>query len=199
MRMQTYWSVTKSAVWAWWADNCMRLSASLAYYTALSLAPLVMIVVGLAGLVTERQLVTSQLAQQIELLMGPPGRQLVGIIITTTEPGGGMVAAIIGFATLCIGATAVFGELQAALNLIWEVKPVPLSGAWAMLWSWLKQRLFSLAIVLTIAFLLLVSLVVSAVLAGVTQYLSHYMEQGQILLGHGLESAISIAVITLLF
>ncbi len=199
MRTQTVWSVTQRAAWAWWADNCMRLSASLAFYTALSLAPLVMIVISLAGLVTERQLVTSQLAQQIELLMGPPGRQLVGIILTTTEPGGGTVAAVIGFATLFIGATAVFGELQAALNLIWEVKPVPLSGAWTMLWSWLKQRIFSLAIVLTIAFLLLVSLVVSAVLAGLTQYLRHNLEQGQILLSHVLESAISIAVITLLF
>src|SRR5262252_8055244 len=133
MRAKTVWNVIQNALWAWWADNCMRLSASLAFYTALSLAPLVMIVVGLAGLVTERQLVTSQLAQQIELLMGPPGRQLVGIILTTTEPGGGTVAAIIGFATLFIGATAVFGELQAALNLIWEVKPAPLRGAWAML------------------------------------------------------------------
>src|SRR5215467_12904089 len=199
MRLKTIWNVTQSAVWAWWADNCMRLSASLAFYTALSLAPLVMIVVGLAGLVTERQLVTSQLTQQIELLMGPPGRQLVGIIITTTEPRGGTVAAIIGFATLCLGATVVFGELQAALNLIWEVKPVPLSGAWAMLWSWLKQRVFSLAIVLTIAFLLLVSLVVSAVVAGLTHYLSHHLEQGQILLGHLLDSAVSITVITLLF
>src|SRR5215471_1137694 len=133
MRVKTVWSVTQRAIWAWGADNCMRLAASLAFYTALSLAPLVMIVVGLAGLVTERQLVTSQFAQQIELLIGPPGRQMVDIIVRTTEPGGGIVAAIIGFATLCIGATAVFGELQAALNLIWEVKPAPLRGMWAML------------------------------------------------------------------
>src|SRR5574341_1401208 len=170
MRAQTYWSVTKSAVWAWWADNCMRLSASLAFYTALSLAPLVMIVVGLAGLVTERQLVANQLAQQIELLMGPPGRQLVGIIITTTEPGGGTVAAIIGFATLFIGATAVFGELQAALNLIWEVKPKPISGLWANVAAWLRQRFLSLAIVFSIAFLLVVSLVASAGLATAANY-----------------------------
>jgi membrane protein len=199
MHTKTLWSVTTRAVWAWWADNCMRLSASLAFYTALSLAPLVMIVVGLAGVVTERQLVASQLARQMELLMGPPGRQLVGIIVSTTEPGGGAVAAVIGFVTLLLGATTVFGELQAALNLIWEVKPAPLRGAWAMLWSWLKQRSVSLAMVLTIAFLLLVSLVVSAILAGVTQYFRHDLAPGHILLGHLLEGAISIAVITLLF
>lgn len=199
MRAKTVWNVTTRAVWAWWADNCMRLAASLAFYTALSLAPLVMIVVGLAGLVTERQVVINQLAQQIELLMGPPGRQLVGIILTTTEPGGGTVAAVIGFVALLIGATAVFGELQAALNLIWEVKPAPLNGMWAMLWSWFKQRVFSLAIVLTIAFLLLVSLVVSAVLTSLTQYFSHSLEPGQIVIGHILDSVVSIPVITLLF
>jgi len=199
MHTTTLWSVTQRAAWAWWADNCMRLAASLAFYTALSLAPLVMIVVGLAGLVSERQEVAQQLAQQIALLMGAPGRQLVGIILTTTEPGGGTIAAVIGFATLLLGATAVFGELQAALNVIWEVKPVPFIGVWAPLWSWLKQRVFSLAMVLAIAFLLLVSLVVSAVLAGVTQYLRHDLALGQILVGHLLESAVAIAVITLLF
>ena len=63
MHTTTLWSVTQRAAWAWWADNCMRLAASLAFYTALSLAPLVMIVVGLAGLVSERQEVAQQLAQ----------------------------------------------------------------------------------------------------------------------------------------
>ena len=78
---------------------------------------------------------------------------------------------MIGLVTLAIGATAVFGDLQAALNLIWEVKPKPINGVWANLWGCLRQRFFSLAIVLAIAFLLLVSLAVSAALAGVAHYL----------------------------
>ena len=110
MRVKTMWSVTQSAMWDWWNDNCMRLSASLAFYTALSLAPLVIIVVGVAGLITERQLVADQLEQQIEFLMGPPSRQLVHTILATTEPQGGTLAAMIGIVTLVIGATAVFGE-----------------------------------------------------------------------------------------
>ena len=198
MRVNTVWSVTKSAAWAWWNDNCMRLAASLAFYTVLSLAPLVIIVVGLAGLATERQHVVNQLEYQIALLMGQHGQQLVHTILTSTEPQGGTLAAIIGFVTLLIGATAVFGELQAALNLVWEVKPKPMSGVWAGIWDVLRQRLLSLAIVLTIAFLLLVSLVVSAAVAGAATYLRG-ADQTQMLLGNGLESVASIAVITLLF
>src|ERR671933_1472532 len=73
MSVKTLWSVTQRAVGNWWADNCMRLSASLAFYTALSLAPLVLLVVGLTGLVIERQQVAGQLATQIEGLVGPAG------------------------------------------------------------------------------------------------------------------------------
>jgi len=190
------WSVAQSAMWDWWNDNCMRLSASLAFYTALSLAPLVIIIVGIVGLITERQLVADQLEQQIDLLMGSSSRQLVHTILATTEPQGGTLAAMIGIVTLVVGATAVFGELQAALNLIWEVKPKPINGVWANLWYWLRQRVFSLAIVLAIAFLLLVSLAVSAVLAVV----AHYLQGPELtLLSRGLEVAISILVITFLF
>jgi membrane protein len=198
MRVKTIWSVAQSALWGWWNDNCMRLSASLAFYTALSLAPLVVIVVGVAGLITERQQVADQLEQQIGLLMGPPSRQLVHTILATTEPQGGTLAAIMGIVMLAIGATAVFGELQAVLNLIWEVKPKPLNGMWANLWGWLRQRFFSLAIVFAIAFLLLVSLAVSAALAGVAHYLQG-PELTRTLLSRGLEVAVSMLVITFLF
>src|SRR5919109_336356 len=123
MRLTTLWRVTMRAVWGWWHDNCLRLAASLAFYTALSLAPLVVIVVGLAGLVTERQQVARQLATESEHLVGSAGRQVVEVILTTTEPQGGTLATLTGVLTLLLGATAVFGELAAALNLIWEVQP----------------------------------------------------------------------------
>ncbi len=198
MRVKTMGSVAQSALWAWWNDNCMRLSASLAFSTALSLAPLVIIVVGVAGLITERQQVANQLEQEIEFLIGPSSRQLANTILTTIEPQGGMLAAMVGLVTLAIGATAVFGELQAALNLIWEVKPKPINGVWVNLWNWLRQRFFSLAIVFSIAFLLLVSLVISAALAGVTHYFQG-PALAQTLLNRGLETAVSLLVITLLF
>jgi membrane protein len=198
MRTKTLWSVITRAVWGWWNDNCTRLAASLAFYTALSLAPLVIIVVGLAGVVTERQQVARLLSMQSERLVGPAGRQVVDAILTTTEPQGGTFAALIGLVTLLLGATAVFGELKAVLNLIWEVQTKPLSGMRAALWDWLKQRIFSMAIVFAIAFLLLVSLVVSAAVAGAATYLRG-PDQIQLLRGPALELSLSLPVFTALF
>ena len=132
-----------------------------AYYTALSLAPLILLIVGVVGLVLDRQQVGSQLSAQLEGLIGPLAGTVTSIL-AATNPQGGTLATIIGLITLLIGATAVFGELQATLNLVWEVQPAPTSGVWAGIWAVLRERLFSLALVLTLAFLLLVSLVISA-------------------------------------
>ena len=109
MRIKRLWNVTIRAAQDWWEDNCLRLAASLAYYTALSLAPLVLLIVGIVGLVLDRQQVASQLEAQIEGLMGPAGRELVTSILTTTGPQGGTFATVVGLITLVIGATAVFG------------------------------------------------------------------------------------------
>jgi membrane protein len=196
MRIKSLWSVTIRAALDWWGDNCLRLAASLAYYTALSLAPLLLLIVGLTGMVLGREQVATQLAAQLEGLMGPAGRELVTSILTTTSPQGGMWATVVGLVTLVIGATAVFGELQATMNLIWEVRPAPTDGVWTGLWAWLKARVFSLAIVFALAFLLLVSLVVSAALAGATAL---FWGPEQALLSRLLEIAVSLLVLTLGF
>jgi membrane protein len=196
MRTTILWRVTIRALRAWWGDNCLRLAASLAFYTALSLAPLVLLVVGLAGLVIERQQVASQLAAQLEGLMGPAGRELVNSILTTTTPQGGTLATVLGLVTLLLGATAVFGELQATLNLVWEVQPAPTGGVWAGLWALLKERLFSLALVFALAFLLLVSLVISAALASAAAL---FQGPEQTLLSRLLELAVSLLVLTFMF
>jgi membrane protein len=194
MPIPILWRVTQRALQDWWDDNCLRLAASLAFYTALSLAPLVLLIVGLAGLVVERQQVASQLATQFESLMGPAGRELVTSILTTTTPQGGTWATVVGLGTLLIGATAVFGELQATMNLIWEVQPAPTGGVWAGLWALLKERLFSLALVFALTFLLLVSLVISAALAAAAAL---FQGPEQTLLSRLLEVAVSLLVLTL--
>src|SRR5919109_915240 len=196
MRITTLWRVTLRATQDWWADNCLRLAASLAFYTALSLAPLILLIVGLVGFVLGRQQVASQLAAQLESLMGPAGRELVYSILATSSPEGGTWAAVVGLITLVIGATAVFGELQATMNLIWEVQPAPTGGVWAGIWAWLRQRIFSLAIVFALAFLLLVSLVISAVLAGAATL---FQGPEQALLSRVLELAVSLLVLTIVF
>jgi len=196
MAIAPLWHATLRALQDWWNDNCLRLAASLAYYTALSLAPLVLLIVGVVGLVLDRQHVSAQISAQLEGLIGPAGRELVTSILAATSPQGGTIATLIGLATLLIGATAVFGELQATLNLIWEVQPAPTGGVWAGLWAWLRQRVFSLAIVLALAFLLLVSLVISAALASAAA-LFHGPEQA--LLSRLLDFAVSLLVLTFMF
>jgi membrane protein len=196
MHIGTLWHAILRAVQNWWKDNCLRLAASLAYYTALSLAPLLLLIVGVVGLVLDRQQVATQLATQLEGLMGQAGRELVTSILTTTSPQGSLLATVIGLVTLFIGATAVFGELQATMNLIWEVQPAPTSGVWAGIWAWLRERIFSLAIVFALAFLLLVSLVISAALAGAAAL---FQGPEQAVLSHVLEIAVSLLVLTFVF
>jgi membrane protein len=196
MPIRSLWSVTIAAAQDWWEDNCLRLAASLAYYTALSLAPLVLLIVGVVGMVLGREQVAGQLATQLESLMGPAGRELVNSILTTTSPEGGALATVVGLVTLVIGATAVFGELQTTMNLIWEVRPAPTNGVWAGIWAWLRGRVFSLAIVFALAFLLLVSLVVSAALAGAAAL---FWGPEQTLLSRLLEIVVSLVVLTLGF
>src|SRR4029453_4532411 len=96
MPIAILWHVTLRAVQDWWNDNCLRLAASLAYYTALSLAPLVLLIVGVVGLVLDREQVATQLATQLEGLMGTAGRELVTSILAATSPQGGTLATIIG-------------------------------------------------------------------------------------------------------
>src|SRR5918912_96427 len=196
MPIATLWHVPLRAIQDWWQDNCLRLAASLAYYTALSLAPLILLIVGVVALVLDRQQVAQQLTAQLEGLRGPAGRELITSILTTTSPQGGTLATIIGLVTLCIGATAVFGELQATMNLIWEVQPAPTSGVWAGIWAWLRERIFSLAIVFALAFLLLVSLVISAALAGAAAL---FQGPEQAVLSRVLEIAVSLLVLTFVF
>src|SRR5688572_9745894 len=105
MPIATLWQVSLRTLQDWWQDNCLRLAASLAYYTALSLAPLVLLIVGVVGMVLDRQQVANQLTTQLESLMGSSGRELVTSILTTTSPQGGAFATIIGLITLLIGAT----------------------------------------------------------------------------------------------
>src|SRR6187549_1541170 len=108
MQIALLWHTIIHAVQDWWNDNCLRLAASLAYYTALSLAPLVLLIVGVIGLVLDRQHVGAQISAQLEELIGPAGRELVTSILAATNPQGGTIATLIGLATLLIGATAVF-------------------------------------------------------------------------------------------
>lgn len=165
-----FWDLLKAAARDWWNDNTFRLAAALAFYTIFSLSPIMLIAIALAGMVFGEEAVTRHLVHEIAALVGPEGGRAVGQVLASAQAAGSQpLAAAFGVVTLVIGSTAVFAELQAALNLIWDVEAKPRRG---MLSGFVRDRLLSFAMVLAIGFLLLVSLLVSAALSGAQAYLA---------------------------
>ena len=163
-----YWQVLKDAGSQWVEDRASRLGAALAYYTAFSLAPLLILVISIAALVFDRSTVEKQVTTEMQTLVGGEGAKAVqAMIVSGKKHGSGVMATVIGSVMLLIGAMGVFGQLQDAMNTIWEVQPKPGRG----LWGFLRDRLLSMSMVLGSAFLLLVSLLVSAALAAVENWL----------------------------
>jgi membrane protein len=167
-RLRRLGSLLKETAIQWDEDQAARQAASLALYTLLSVAPLLIVSIKVAGLALGDEAARGQqVSQQIGRLVGPQaGAAIEAMISNAKEPGQGVLGSIIGIAVLLFGASGVFGELQASLNQIWEVKPKPNRGVM----GFIKDRFFSFTMVMGVAFLLLVTLVVSAVLATVTEH-----------------------------
>src|SRR5262249_32661102 len=139
-----------------------RLGAALAYYTIFSIAPLLVIVIAIVGLVFGREAVEGQIGQQLQDLVGEEGAHaLQSMVASASKPGEGTLATVLGIMMLVVGAMGLFGQLQDALNTIWGVQPKPGRG----ILGFLRDRWLSFSMVLGSAFLLLVSLVVSAAMA----------------------------------
>jgi membrane protein len=144
-------------------DKAPRLAAALAYFTIFSLAPLLLIAISIAGLVFGEEAARGALTGQLNSLLGQDGAAAVEEMISASNrPAVGTITGLIGIATLLFGAAGVFGQLQDALNTIWEVAPKPGRG----IWGFIKDRFLSFAMVLGTGFLLLVSLMLSAFLTG---------------------------------
>lgn len=179
----------------WSEDKAPRLAAALAYYTVFSIAPLLVIVIAIAGLVFGAEAARGAISQQIQGLVGQTGAEAIEQMIQgASKPSAGIIATVVGVVTLLFGASGVFGALQDALNTIWEVTPRPDLGWMQMV----KQRFFSFTMVLGTGFLLLVSLVVSAVLSGMITYFQGALP-GVDGLWQVVNFAIGLVVTTLLF
>jgi membrane protein len=156
------WQLSKAAVQAWSDDYASSMGAALAYYTLFSIAPLLLIVVSVAGMMFGEQAVRGELTENLQFLMGKEGAQAIeGLLVSASEPKDGIVGTLIGLFVLLLGATTVFGELQNALDRIWRA---PARKDASSLWRLLRARLLSLGMILGMAFLLMVSLVLDAVL-----------------------------------
>jgi membrane protein len=189
------WTVVKETVSDWIDDDASRLAASLAFYTLLSLAPLVIIAVAVAGVVLGPAAARGQIAQELSSVVGQDAAQGIQTIVASAKsPASGAVGTIIGVVTLFFGASGVFGELQFALNSIWEVKAKPGRG----ILGEVRDRFFSFAMVLAVAFLLLVSLLFSVVLSAVGHTVAVYLPGGE-LVWQVCNFLLSLAVITGLF
>jgi membrane protein len=179
-------------------DDCMTSAAALSYYTVFSLPAILMLIMLLVSSVMDPTDVRGGLESQLESLMGPSaGGEIRTILQETERPGGGLIPTIVGMVVLVFGATGALGQLQAALNRAWNVEPDPKQGG---IKSFLAKRLFSLGMLLSVAFLLLVSLVISAALSGLGDRLSGFLPSG--LSGPVLQSlniAVSLLVIGFLF
>jgi membrane protein len=195
MTLKTVWGLLKETTGDWKEDKADRLAASLAFYTVLSLAPLVVIAVAVAGLVVGDEAARGQLSGQIAQLVGPQAAPAIeGILANARKPSAGVVSTVVGTAVLLVGASGVFGELQDSLNTIWEVQPKPGRGLWGLV----RDRFFSFTMVLGVGFLLLVSLVVSAGLSAAGDVLSTNLPGGDTL-WRVVNVVVSFGVVTALF
>lgn len=203
MNGRAAWDTVKQTATEFSDDKCPRLGAALAFYTALSIAPLLLVVIGIAGLVFGPDAARGEIARQLSDLLGREQAEVVeSMLAKTAATGGGWAATAVGLVTLLVGATGVFAQLQDALDTVWNVKTdTTASGIWATV----KDRLLSFSVICGMAFLLMVSLVFSAVLSGLgglvdqwVPYSSVWMRLGNCLLSLGLTTLMFAMIFKLL-
>ena len=161
------WLLVKKSVTAWIADYAPSMGAALSYYTVFSLAPTLLIVISVAGLVFGAEAVRGEIFAQLNYLMGPAAAATIQQVLASVhQPARGISGTVIGVALVLAGATSVFGELQNALDRIWRASARESSG----ILSLIHTRLMSFAMILGIAFLLIVSLVLSAAISALGKW-----------------------------
>jgi membrane protein len=165
--LKTWWTLARSAASSWLDDYAPSMGAALSYYSVFSIAPLLLIVVSVAGLVFGEDAVRGELFAQLQGLMGGDAAKAIqSLLASVSKPTHGVIGTIVGLVVLLVGATTVFGELQDDLDRIWRA-PARKKGG---LWSLLRARLLSFGMILALAFLLMVSLVIGAVISALGKW-----------------------------
>jgi membrane protein len=194
MNVQCMPEVIKKTFAAWVEDRAPRLGAALAFYSAFSIAPLVVLVIAVASMFFHEG-AQNAIVDEIRSTLGTAvGDAIDSMIRSAQESGSTTLATVLGVAVLLFGASGVFGELQDALNTIWKVQPKPNRG-WLGI---LRDRFLSFTMVLGTGFLLLVSLVISAALAGVGKFLTGALPGG-VVLWQVVNVVVSFGFVTLVF
>jgi membrane protein len=153
MRPRFFLSLIKDTLKEWQEDKGARLAAALAYYTTFSIAPMLVLVIAIAGLLGGRDAAHGLVMAQVEDLTGVDGREFVqSMIETAAEPSTGAAASMIGAVVLVVGALGVFNEMQNALNTIWDVEPKPIKKWEGRILRFLSKRLLSFSLLIGIGF-----------------------------------------------
>ncbi|UXH80520.1 YihY/virulence factor BrkB family protein [Roseateles amylovorans] len=190
--------LVSEAAQGWSDDNAPSMGAALAYYTLFSIAPLLLIVIAVAGLVFGQQAARGEVMDQLSGLVGIQGAMAVeDLLKRVNRPEEGGLAAVIGTAVLLIGATSVFAELQNSLNRIWKA-PLRNGPVWDGLFTLLRRRLLSLGLILGLGFLSMVSMVASAALSALSRWWTPWMGDF-LLLAQLLNAVFAYGLITVLF
>lgn len=189
-------SILKAAFSGFMNDMALKYSASLSYYTIFSLAPLLLLVISLAGIFLGKDAIQGKVFSEINGLVGNDAAKQIQDMIKHLEMSGkSTVSVIIGVVTLIIGATTVFGEIQESINIIWQVKAKP-KKAWLKL---VKDRLLSGSLIISLGFLLLVSLVINGALLAVSDKLKTFLPDITVVVFNVINVVVSFIVITVLF
>ena len=189
-------TILSSAFSGFLNDLALKFSASLAYYTIFSLAPLLLLVISLAGIFLGQAATQGKIFAEINGFVGnDAAKQIQDLIKHLQMQGKSTTSVIIGVVTLIFGASGVFGEIQESINIIWQVKPKP-KKSWV---KFIKDRLLSFSMIATLGFLLLVSLVINGALLAVSERLKTFLPDVTVFIFNIVNILISFIVITVLF
>jgi len=189
--------ILKKALKKWWIKDPFRESAIIAYYAIFALPGLLVVIITSAGYFFGNDAVNNHITDQFASTMGiDTAEQIQNIILQASEAKNSVLATIIGIIIMIVGATTVFAQFQKSLNTIWEVK---IDKSKYGIWSFIKIRLFSFGLIVTIAFLLIVSLVISAVLSAFGNWLSSNFSETFFVMLHLANIVLSFIILTVLF
>ena len=190
----TAWKMLKDTVLAFISDEALSRGAAIAFYTVISIAPVLLIVIAIAGLAFGRDAAQNAITEQLSGLMGQQTAEVLqAAVASAASKSSGVVATIVGIITLTVTASGVFGEMQTALNVIWKAQPKGTTVS-----RLIGARAASLGLVAALGFLLMVSLVVSTVLTAFGNYLDSILPFGQVILTV-LNVVVSLVLISFLF
>lgn len=177
-------------------EDCLKYSASLAYYTIFSIGPILVLIISLAGVFFGQDAIEGKVFTEMKGLVGPSAaRQIQEVIMNLKLSGKSNLALVVSIITLLIGATSVFGDIQNSINRIWHVRAKPKKG-WVKV---LKDRLLSSSLVISLGFLLMVTLVVNGIILAFTDRLQRYFPDITVHLLDAINFSISFGVIFILF